>query len=194
MYYDKCNQYDGGKIPPCSEFLGNVDTIIKDNRLIYRNENRIFYFISTSATKKNSGNKCSLGSSSTLTNLQVSLATFLIGLYINEIQIGNIEHKKENDIHFDKESNDFINKTLNQMPEVIVDYTPSLSIVVSNSNAILSLYTKTITITPLNYYILFMLNRMENNPGLFFGNNAFVTDDPINFCLASLEINFPFNS
>lgn len=192
MNSDNCNPYAGGEVPPCSVFLGNVNPIIKDGKLIFINENRIFYFISTSMTKQNTSNKCSLGSSSTVTNLQISLNTFLIGLYINEVQLGNIKHKQGNSIHSDKKTNDFINKTLKKNPNVIVDYNPSLAIVISNSNAILSLYTNMITITPLNYYILFMLNRMENNPGLFFGNNAYVTDDPINFTLASLAINFPF--
>ena len=83
-------------------------------------------------------------------------------------------------------------RVLKNNPEVSVDYIPSLSIVVSNSNAILNVFTNTINITPLNYYILFVLNRLENHPGLFFGNNAYVTEDPINFNLASLALRFPF--
>ena len=186
------NPYDGAKIPPCSEFLGNMTPIIKDKEIIFRNENRIFYFISASMTKQDLNDKCSLQNLITLTNVQISLTTYIIGLYINELQLGNIEYNEENAIHTDKKSNDFINMTLKKKPKVIVDYVPSLTIVVSNSSAILPFYTNSITITPLNYYILFMLNRIENNPGLFFENNSYVTDDPINFSLASLAIKFPF--
>jgi hypothetical protein len=76
-------------------------------------------------------------------------------------------------------------------PEITSDYIPKLSLVISNSDAILPLYTYAINITPLNFYILFILNRFEFNPGLFFGDNAFVTADPINFTLASLALEFP---
>lgn len=188
----ECNKYSGGEIPPCSIFLGNVNPIIKDGKVIFRNENRIFCFISTTFSKENTGDKCGLENYSKVTNLQISLTTFLIGIYINEVQKGNIKHSPKNSIHNNEKANSFINDTLNKDPNVIVDYVPELKIVISNSNAILSLYTSSITITPLNYYILFILNRFENDPGLFFGNNSYVTDDPINFCLATLNILYPF--
>ncbi len=192
MNNDNCNPFAGGEVPPCSEFLGNVNPIIKDGELIFRNNNRVFYFISTTSQVNNSTTGCfSLGSSNIQTNLQISLATFLVGVYINEVEIGNIKHSKEKTIHNDKAANDFINTTLENKPEITVDYTPQLIIVVSNSNAILSLYTNIINISPLNYYILFILNRLENNPGLFFGNNSYATEEPINFSLASLAIRFP---
>lgn len=192
MSNDNCNPFAGGKVPPCSAFLGNSNPIIKDGELIFTNDNRVFYFISTSATINNSDNKCSLGNSNIQTNLQISVTTFLVGLYINEVELGKIVHSKKNTIHNDTTANDFINKTLENKPEVTVDYIPSLSIIVSNTNAILSLYSNTINISPLNYYILFILNRLENNPGLFFGNNSYVTEDQINFSLAAIALRFPF--
>lgn len=187
-----CNPFEGGEVPPCSAFLGNINPIIKDGELIFTNNNRIYCFISTSCISSNSTNKNSFGNSNIQTNIQVSLATFLIGLYINQVEIGNINHSKENKIHNNKVANDFINETLQKNPRVTVDYTPSLIFVISNTNAILNLFNDTINISPLNYYILFILNRLENNPGLFFGNNAFTTEDPINFRLSSLALKFPF--
>ena len=192
MDNDNCNPFAGGKVPPCSAFLGNVDPIIKDGELIFINNNRVFYFIRTTSSTTLSRDNSSLGDTNTQTNLQISLATFLVGLYINEVELGNIIHSEKNIIHNDGAANDFINTTLENKPEVTVDYTPALVIVVSNNNAILSLYTNSINISPLNYYILFILNRLENNPGLFFGNNAYVTEDPINFSLAELALRFPF--
>lgn len=194
MRKNNCNPFAGGKVPPCSAFLGNTNPIIKDGQLIFTNDNRVFYFISTTSnTTNNTSNNSQLGTSNVQTNLQISLTTFLVGLYINEVQIGNISHSGKNAIHNDTAANEFINKTLENNPEVNVDYIPSLVIVVSNTNAILSIYTNTINITPLNYYILFILNRLENHPGLFFGNNAYATEDPINFSLATLALRFPFD-
>ena len=109
------------------------------------------------------------------------------------MEIGNIKHNKENTIHNNKTANDFISTTLENKTEITVDYNPELIIVISNSNAILALYTNIINISPLNYYILFILNRLENNPGLFFGNNSYATEDEINFTLAELAIRFPFD-
>ncbi len=193
MSNNNCNPFAGGEVPPCSEFLGNANPIIKDGELIFRNYNRVFYFISTNSQINNSTTGCfALGSSNVQTNLQISLETFLVGLYINEVEIGNIKHSKDNTIHSNKEANDFINTTLENNPEITVDYAPQLIIVISNSNAILSLYTNIINISPLNYYILFILNRLENNPGLFFGNNSYATEDPINFSLSDLALIFPF--
>lgn len=193
MSKNNCNPFAGGKVPPCSAFLGNTNPIIKDGQLIFTNDNRVFYFIRTTSNTRDSSNNSQLGTSNVQTNLQISLTTFLVGLYINEVQLGNISHSKKNTIHNDMAANDFINSTLENNPEVNVDYTPSLVIVVSNTNAILSIYTNTINITPLNYYILFILNRLENHPGLFFGNNAYATEDPINFSLAALALRFPFD-
>ncbi|EOR24961.1 MULTISPECIES: hypothetical protein [Clostridium] len=193
MSKNNCNPFAGGKVPPCSAFLGNTNPIIKDGQLIFTNDNRVFYFIRTTSNTSDSSNNSQLGTSNVQTNLQISLTTFLVGLYINEVQLGNISHSKKNTIHNDMAANDFINSTLENNPEVNVDYTPSLVIVVSNTNAILSIYTNTINITPLNYYILFILNRLENHPGLFFGNNAYATEDPINFSLAALALRFPFD-
>lgn len=193
MSKNNCNPFAGGKVPPCSAFLGNTNPIIKDGQLIFTNDNRVFYFIRTTSSTSDSSNNSQLGTSNVQTNVQISLTTFLVGLYINEVQLGNISHSKKNKIHNDIEANDFINSILENNPEVNVDYTPSLVIVVSNTNAILSIYTNTINITPLNYYILFILNRLENQPGLFFGNNAYVTEDPINFSLSALALRFPFD-
>ena len=193
MSKNNCNPFAGGKVPPCSAFLGNTNPIIKDGQLIFTNDNRVFYFIRTTSNTSDYSNNSQLGTSNVQTNLQISLTTFLVGLYINEVQLGNISHSKKNTIHNDMAANDFINSTLENNPEVNVDYTPSLVIVVSNTNAILSIYTNTINITPLNYYILFILNRLENHPGLFFGNNAYATEDPINFSLAALALRFPFD-
>lgn len=71
------------------------------------------------------------------------------------------------------------------------DFSPSLTFRISNGEAIFPLYTRTTNITLLNYYILFILNRLERTPELFFGNNSYATPDPINFNLAALNLTFP---
>ena len=191
------NPYEGGKIPPCSQFLGNAEPIIKDGKVIFRNENRAYYFISTVTNQDSSenGNQAPqnqiLEQANVNFNLQISLATFIIGLFINKIQKGEIEYDANMPIHENSTANSMIHQLLQNSPQVQTDYLPQLSLVVSNGNAILALYTYTINITPLNFYILFLLTRLENNPAFFFGNNSFATEDPINFSLASLNICFP---
>jgi hypothetical protein len=193
------NPYDGGRLPPCTDFLGNLNPIIKDGKLIFRNLNRVYYFISTTSANAQTRYVSELPETTTplsdrpftSSNFQVSLSTFIIGLYIDQIQQKIINYDENIPIHPDKSANNFVHQLLRNPPQVNVDYIPELSLLVSHPNAVLPLYTYATNITPLNFYILFILNRLENNPGLFFSNNSFATEDPINFTLASLNIQFP---
>lgn len=193
-----CNPYSGGVIPPCSALLNDTNPIIKDGKLIYRNLNRIYCFISTSPKLTSVHVHGELLTANTLqylpftsTNLQISITTFIIGLYIDQVQRGSIKYEKNTDIHPDKAANDFIHKSLESQPEITMEYTPKLALLYSNGNAVLPLVSTTWEITPLNYYVLFALNRFENDPGLFFGNNSFVTGEPINFDLSLIDLQFP---
>ena len=194
-----CNPYEGGEIPPCSVFLGDTNPIIKDGRIIYINDNRLFFFISTisrSATQEvvvtlpETTNPL-LDEPFTSTNFQISITSYIIGLFINKIQKGQINYDKNCDIHSDKTINTFIHNMLQNTPEFDVNFIPSLSLIISHSGSILPLYTNTFNITPLNYLILYLLTNFENSPGLYFGNNDYVFPDPINFSLAALNIQFP---
>ncbi len=193
-----CNMYDEGQIPPCSNFLGNVEPIIIDGKVVFRNENKVFYFIST-LTNSGEGEEAQtppvvnpiINPPVVSTNLQISMATFFVGLFINKIQQEQIKNLDSIQIHSDKTADEFIHKTLKKCPNVITDYTAQLSFIITSLNAILPLYTYTLTISPLNYYILFILSRLERNPALFFGNNAYVSEDCINFTLAAMSLQFP---
>lgn len=192
-----CNPYEGGEIPPCSAFLNNTNPIIKDGKIIFTNENRLYCFISTYPPEESSPAGTGLVGSifqkpATSTNLQVSLPTFIVGLFINQLQRNEIEYDEKNIIHSNKTANDFIHETLKKSPEIKMNHIPSLALVVSNTNAILPLFTYNANITPLNYFILFILNRLENDPGLFFGNNSYATADAINFFMSSWNMHFPF--
>lgn len=196
---NNCNPYEGGHLPPCSAFLGNNNPIIKDGNVIFRNNNRVYYFISTASVKEQASIATELPETTspitempfTAANFQIDLSIFIIGLFIDQIQKNIIKYDEKIPIHSDKSINDSIHQLLKNSPKIQVDYIPKLSLVISNSNAILPLYTYSVAITPLNFYILFILNRLENNPGLFFSNNSFTTEDPINFTLASINIQFP---
>ena len=78
MSRDNCNPFAGGEVPPCSEFLGNSNPIIKDGELIFTNNNRIFFFISTNSAINNTNNNCSYS----LANLSVLNFTLDIILYV----------------------------------------------------------------------------------------------------------------
>lgn len=194
------NPYEGGKVPPCSAFLGNVDPIIKDGKIVYRNENRVFFFISTILESRNTiytptepeATSPITEEPFTSSNLQISLATFIIGMYINQIQLGKLKYDAAIPIHSDETADEFIRQTLQSPPTIITNYATTLSLIISHSNAIIPLYTHSLNITALNYYILFVLNRLENDPGLFFGNNSFVEENPMNFDFAALNLQIPY--
>lgn len=194
------NPYEGGVVPPCSAYLGNHNPIIKDGKVIYKNENRLFFFISTLPGRDRNGPSPVEPETTTpvteepftSSNLQVSLSTFIIGYYINQIQLDKIQYDQSCPIHSDKATDAFIHQTLQDPPQINTDYTTALSLIISNPNSVLPLYTYEVNITPLNYYILFIINRLENDPGLFFGNNSYATEDPINLLLAALNIQCPF--
>lgn len=193
MYKPDCGLYAGGEVPPCSAFLSNDNPIIKDGKLIYKNENKLFYFIGAAPSGGNvQASSGSIASApSIVSNLQISLNTFIIGLFINQIQLDSVTYDKACAIHSDQAANAFIHEVLQSPKEVNFNFNPTLSFVISNGNAILPLYTYTLNITSRNYLILFILNRLEGNPALFWGNNSFVTEDDINFALAALNIQFP---
>ncbi len=192
------NPYAGGEVPPCGVYLGNIDPIIKDGKVIYRNENRVYFFISTILNNRAVIYPREPETATPITeepftssNLQISLTTFIVGLYINQIQLGKIKYDKTNAIHSNKTADEFIHQTLQNPPQIKTNIVTTLSLIISHSNAIIPLYTRSLDITALNYYILFALNRLENNPGLFFGNNSFVDQDPINIDFAALNLQFP---
>ncbi|KUO70341.1 MAG: hypothetical protein APF77_09385 [Clostridia bacterium BRH_c25] len=188
-----CKLYEGGEIPPCSAFLNNANPIIKDGKLIYRNENRVYYFISAApASNDNEGYPSSITNAPAITsNIQISLSTFIIGLFINQIQLEVITYDKNCSIHSDQTVNTFIHEAMQNSKEIEFDFIPTLTFTISNTNAILPLYSYTLNITSRNYLILFILNRLEGNPGLFFGNNSFAAEDDINYALSALNIQFP---
>ncbi|WP_392486791.1 hypothetical protein ACER0A_001745 [Haloimpatiens sp. FM7315] len=187
---NKCDThpYDNSTVPPCSAYLKNLDPIIKDGKIIFRNYNSIFYFISTNPAETIPSSLKGVPYIST--NIQISLNTFLIGIYISQLQCNKIQYKKDHILHENKSVNKFLHDILTKNPKVNSDFSPSLTFTLSNGNAILSAYTNSINITTLNYYILFILTRLDEDPVLFFANNSFVTPDIINLYLASINLTF----
>lgn len=41
-----CNSFDDFTLPPCAKFLGNVNPLINNGKVIYRNLNRVYFFLS----------------------------------------------------------------------------------------------------------------------------------------------------
>lgn len=185
-----CNAFKG-EIPPCAQFLNNSNPLIKDGRLLYRNFNRIYCFLSVNPSNNNNNNNNN-NMITTSSNLQISISNFIIGLYISQIQNDIIEYDNNSIIHNNKTANDFIHKALNNNISIDDEINASIAFIISNTNAILPLYTATINITPLNLYILIILHLLENNPALFFGNNDYALEDEVNFYLSSLSLKFPF--
>lgn len=176
-----CKKYINGKIPPCSQLLGNLNPLIKDGKIIFRNLNRLFYFISINPKDLTISPNFNL-------NIQISLPTYIIGVFIDLIEKKKINYSKDIKIHDNEEINNFIHECINNPKDGSNNYYPSLTLIYTNNNAILAPFTYNINISFNNFIILFALNRIENNPGLFFINNSFVTEDAINFILSTIDI------
>lgn len=194
---NRTDPYNQNKVPPCSAFLGNKEPIIKDGKLLFRNENRVYYFISAVRDPATNQEPPGLEGTSPITdkpfisfNLQVSSSTFLIGVFINEVQRGRIPYHEGMQIHADKAVNEWIHGMLKKSTSTKTEVIPELAVIISNENAILPIFTYSINITVLNFFILLMINRIEGDPGFYFGNNSFVTGDSVNFTLADLVIWF----
>lgn len=184
-----CNSQDpfaDSILPPCRHFLGDTAPVIIDDLLVYRNQNRLFCFLSTSPDNSSLDIQ-SLGAQVS-TNLQISFSNYLISLFIYQINQGKVQYDKNSIIHTNKKLNTFIHNSLGNEPSINLNYIPAISLLISNGNAVAPLYTNTINISPLNYYIILGLHALENNPGLFYGNNSFVLNDTYNIDLASFAL------
>ena len=189
-----CNSFDDFTLPPCAKFLGNINPLINNGKVIYRNLNRFYFFISYHYSKISSPTYNSLNPQSfhnTINgNLQIEPYYFFIGMYINEIQKGNITYNDNVKIHDNKYADSFIKTILKNNYEINSSFIPSLTYAISNSNAIISPYLASIEISLINFYIILMINRFYYEYGLLFSDNAYVTNDFINNFLANIYVEF----
>ena len=189
-----CNSFDDFTLPPCAKFLGNINPLIKNGKVIYRNINRFYFFIFYNYSKISSPTYNSLNPQSfndTINgNLQIEPYYFFIGMYINEIQKGNIIYNDNVKIHDNKYADSFIKTILKNNYEINSSFIPSLTYAISNSNAILPPYLASIEISLINFYIILMINRFYYEYGLLFSDNAYVTNDFINNFLANIYVEF----
>lgn len=189
-----CNSFDDFTLPPCAKFLGSINPLIKNGKVIYRNLNRFYFFISYHYSKISSPTYNSLNPQSfndTINgNLQIEPYYFFIGMYINEIQKGNIIYNDNVKIHDNKYADSFIKTILKNNYKINSSFIPSLTYAISNSNAILPPYLASIEISLINFYIILMINRFYYEYGLLFSDNAYVTNDFINNFLANIYVEF----
>ena len=108
------NPFADAVIPPCAEYLENENILVLDGELIYRNANKIYTFITTSAS--NNGPTGSLGEALE-TNVEISITTFIIGLFINQVQMGVIKYDKTKPIHPDEKIDLLIHECLQNICE-----------------------------------------------------------------------------
>lgn len=181
------------KLPPCAEFLGNYNPLVYNGHVIYRNTNRLYFFLCFN-NNGDIGKTYNPAEPLTFNNIhggciQIEPYLFFIGVYINEFQKGNMANFNETKIHDDNNADEFIKSVLSNTYDtnnVNSEVVPTLSYVISNSNAILPLFSAYIEIRPINYYIILMLSRFYGDYGLLFGDNSYVTNDFVNETLASI--------
>ena len=189
-----CEEFEDYELPPCAKFLGSFNPFVKDGKVIYRNNNRLYLFLSFNRNIVSEQEYNPLDPSTYLFkasgNLQIELYFFIIGLFINEVQKGNIYDYENIIIHDNSDADKFIKNVLGNEYNITTEFISSLTYIVSNSNAIIPPFYGVIDITPINFYIILMLSRFCGNYGLLFGDNSFVTDDFINVDLANIYVEF----
>ncbi len=174
-------------IPPCSKFLGNRNPILGDFMWLYRTDNRVYSFISTTPLDKASME------ATLFTNLQINIKNFIIGYYISQVQKKIAHYDTKIEIHSNKYINNLIHQLLKNKGELELPFSCFLRLLVSNSNAILPLIDFSEDITQLNYIIIFILHSIDRHPGLAFGNNNYILNNYVNQLLASLNISIPYD-
>ncbi len=99
-----CEDFSNFQLPPCAKFLGSANPFVKDDKIIYRNNNRLYLFLSFN-TKTSNGKAYNPIDPSTYNltgvgNLQIELYFFIIGLFINEVQKGKIKESMKSIIMY----------------------------------------------------------------------------------------------
>lgn len=189
-----CKDFNSFKLPPCVKFLGGDNPFVKDDSIIYRNNNRLYLFLSFN-TKITTGKTYNSIDPSTYNltgsgNIQIELYFFIISLFINEVQKGNIDKYEDITIHEDDNADKFIKSVLENEYKINTEFIPSLTYIISNSSAVIPLFTGVIQISPINFYITLILSRFYSNYGLLFSDNSYVSNDFINLYLANTYIEF----
>ena len=189
-----CDPLENFQLPPCAKFLGSPNPLVRDGEIIYRNLNRLYFFLSYNYSRFNNQSYNPINPATfnvnTNANLQIDLYHFIIGLYINEVEKGNIKFDSSVKIHDDENADEFIKEVMGNNYNLNSTFVPSLTYVVSNSNAVISLFTGVIDISITNFYIILMLSRLNTDYGLLFSDNAYVTNDFINRTLANIYVEF----
>lgn len=184
------NPFEDAKVPPCSAYLGSNNPLLINDYLVARNFNRFYYFLSTNSPISQVTYNPSDFSTYTVggnSNIQISLSTFLIGVFIDSVQKNVIKFEEDMTIHSNEYINDFIKNLLINAPSIDINFVPSLNVFLSNSNAIIDLYNLQINISPINFFILLFVSRFEKDPNLLISNNSYVTVDEINIELAKFN-------
>lgn len=133
--------------------------------------NKIFCYITTTSISRDTSSADSSTTntdnleilSTTFINLEISLNTFIIGLIINEIQRGKRSYNENETFHPSEEVNEFIHNTLQENVPRTMETIPNLTFVYGNAAAVLPIYTQVINITPLNFFIVLALHKLEAN-------------------------------
>ena len=171
-----CDPLENFQLPPCAKFLGSPNPLVRDGEIIYRNLNRLYFFLSYNYSRFNNQSYNPINPATfnvnTNANLQIDLYHFIIGLYINEVEKGNIKFDSSVKIHDDENADEFIKEVMGNNYNLNSTFVPSLTYVVSNSNAVISLFTGIIDISITNFYIILMLSRFNTDYGLLFSDNA----------------------
>ena len=102
----------------------------------------------------------------------------------------NIKEYENIMIHEDTDADKFIKSVLENEYTITSEFIPSLTYIISNSNAVIPSLTGVVEISPINFYIIMMLSRFYGNYSLLFSDNSYVTNDFINIALANTYIEF----
>ena len=78
-----CDPLENFQLPPCAKFLGSPNPLVRDGEIIYRNLNRLYFFLSYNYSRFNNQSYNPINPATfnvnTNANLQIDLYHFIIG-------------------------------------------------------------------------------------------------------------------
>lgn len=84
-----CEDFENFTLPPCAKFIGSNNPFVKDGKIVYRNNNRLYLFLifngNINIGKTYNPIDTTTYASYVVGNLQIELYFYIIGLFINEV-------------------------------------------------------------------------------------------------------------
>ena len=169
--------------PPIFEDNTNNDTVVSDGEIVFLNQNRLFCFL---AINPLNDDNAIVGSNIVYVRMQISLKNLYLALILNNLDIAEAQLNPHLKLHENESLDDIIHGYFCSNVQYSLGGLPYVTFVVASLDAIVPFFNYQISITPLVFYIIFLITVLENDPSFYFFNNDYIEFTDINLELASM--------